>query len=415
MADRTPELTHAERAEFVRELLLTGHLIDRSGMPHLISRLGREGMAEVAIDEWMAASPIYTPRIRELLGFPGDTVEVIFKAMQFDIGAPPEFMDFRYTVHDDHHGEFHLAHCGALMDVEPMGELYVQTMCHDIEDPTFDATAVATNPRARMRPIHRPPRVPADRDPHCAWEVFIDPALDPLPFPPQAERMGGSEAARLPLTVRPDHLPDDDGERVYDGPVDSDLRAERFSSATLAALADEIALQHHLLSRGFLLSVADRVGEEAVAIGLAQLTGIAGLTAKRLGRAFGSTADPDGVAAMLRLHPMLRPHAYVPARVERSGEDVRVSISDGPALREEDGLTWPSLLVGDDAPLRAAAEAILPTARVERVDDPTAVAAWIIRDNPDAVVPDQHETVTLVEFSTGADFRFGRRTDSPTR
>ncbi len=74
-------------------------------------------------------------------------------------------MDFRYTVHDPWHGEFHLDHCGALMDVEPMGPDYVRSMCHDIEDPTFDATAVATNPRAQVRPIHRPPRSAEDMPP----------------------------------------------------------------------------------------------------------------------------------------------------------------------------------------------------------------------------------------------------------
>lgn len=406
MADALASLPHAGLAELVRELLLTGHLIDRSGMPHVIARLGREGMAEVAIDEWMSASPLYTPRIRELLGFDGDTVETIFKAMQFDIGAPPEFMDFRYTVHGDRHGEFELAHCGALMDVEPMGEVYVQTMCHDIEDPTFDATAVATNPRARMRPIHRPPRVPVDREPHCAWEVVIDPTVDPLPYPPQAERLRGSEAARLPLTPRPVGVSDDDGDSVYGGPVDSDLRTERFSSATLIALAEEIALQHHLLSRGFLLSVADRVGDEVVGIGLAQLTGIAGLTAKRLARAFGTAADLDGVATVLELHPMLRPRAYVSAEIDRFDDGVRVAIVDGPALDEEDGLTWPSLLAGDAAPLEAAVRAVLPTSAVERLDDPTVAAAWVVRDDPDAVAVDQHETVTLVEFSTGSGFRF---------
>ena len=123
--------------------------------------------------------------------------------MQLDVGAPPEFMDFRYTVHDDLHGEFHLDHCGALMDVEPMGDDYVQAMCHDIEDPTFDATATATNPRAQVRPIHRPPRVPADRAPHCAWTVDIVPEADPLPFPPQAEALGRSAAALLAAAPKP--------------------------------------------------------------------------------------------------------------------------------------------------------------------------------------------------------------------
>ena len=122
----------------------------------------------------MGASPIYTKRMQKALKYEGDDVITIFKGLQLDIGAPPQFMDFRYTVHDRWHGEFHLDHCGALLDVEPMGEDYVRGMCHDIEDPTFDATAVATNRKAQIRPIHRPPRVPADRHPHCAWTVIID-------------------------------------------------------------------------------------------------------------------------------------------------------------------------------------------------------------------------------------------------
>src|SRR5258708_19544219 len=61
-----------------------------------------------------------------------------------------------------------------------MGEDLVVSMCHHIEDPTFDGTAVATNPRARIRPIHRPPRTPAGRSPHCHWTVKIDPANEPI-------------------------------------------------------------------------------------------------------------------------------------------------------------------------------------------------------------------------------------------
>jgi hypothetical protein len=163
----TAGLSHAELAALGREYLLAGHLIDRAGMPALIAEFGLETMRDVAIDEWMAASPIYSKRIKQILDFEGDDVPTIFKAMQFDIGAPHEFMDFRYKVEDRHHGEFWLAHCGALMDVEPMGDDFVVAMCHHIEDPTFDATAYSTNPKAQVRPIHRPPRTPADRHPHC--------------------------------------------------------------------------------------------------------------------------------------------------------------------------------------------------------------------------------------------------------
>ena len=62
-------LSQAELAVIVPEYLLLGQLIDRSGMPHLISAFGRDGMREVAIEEWMGASPVYTRRMQRALGY----------------------------------------------------------------------------------------------------------------------------------------------------------------------------------------------------------------------------------------------------------------------------------------------------------------------------------------------------------
>ncbi|CAN5910602.1 hypothetical protein BH23ACT2_BH23ACT2_31650 [soil metagenome] len=409
--------SHAELATLVRELLLAGHLIDRSGMPHLISRFGRDGMAAVAIDEWMAASPIYAKRMQRLLGFEGDTVATIFKGMQLDVGAPPEFMDFRYQVDDDHHGSFHLDHCGALMDVEPMGDDYVMAMCHDIEDPTFDATAMASNPRAQVRPVHRPPRAPADRHPHCSWTVTVVPDAEPLPFPAQAEQLATSAAATLPLATPPDALPDDDGATDYADALDPDLALTRFSSATLARLGDEVCLQGHLLSRGFLLSVAERSsGPDAAAIGAKQLCGIAGLTTKRLAALLGAGPDLDGIAAVLAVHPMFLPRSYVDLRLDAvpAGDALVVTIAaTSPGVDEEDGLTWPAILVhgGDagDHALRSAVQCLAPLARVERTAPASGEAArWLVRIDPDAEPARQPDEVTLAEFSTGAAFTFER-------
>lgn len=405
--------SHAELAELVRELLLAGHLIDRAGMPAVISRLGREGMGEVAIGEWMAASPVYTRRMQRLLAFEGDTVETIFKGMQLDIGAPPEFMDFRLSVDDDHHGHFHLDHCGALMDVEPMGDDYVHTMCHAIEDPTFDATAAATNPRARMRPVHRPPRSPADRQPHCAWTVSIDPDADPLPTPPGAEALVRCRAATLPLAVPDPTLATDDGWNDYTAPLDPDLVMERFSSAALSAIADEVALQCQLLARSYLVEVAERVGPgEVVPIGVAQAVGISGLTAKRLATALGVRADLAGLAAVLAVHPLLLPVAYADRTIELGPAGIAIDLRPCPALDEADGLTWPAVLTGPggDDVLHAAVVCVVPTARVERIDPRAgAVASWSVSHDPEAEPATQPDAVTLTEFSTGAGFAFARR------
>ena len=304
-------LSRDQLATLVPELLLIGHLIDRSGMAWTIGALGREGMAQVAIEEWMAASPIYTPRMQRALGYEGDDVVTIFKGLQLDIGAPPQFMDFRYTVHDRWHGEFHLDHCGALMDVEPMGEDFVVSMCHDIEDPTFDATAVATNPRAQIRPIHRPPRTPAGRTPHCAWTVDIDESHPPVAQSEGCREVGRSIAAGVELAPID---PADDGVADYAGPLLSDVDFAAFSRSALVRMADEVCLQMHLLDLGFRYGLRQRVEPgEAERIARRQLVGIAGLAADRLRAALDIPRTEAGNDRLLALHPVRNPLAYVAA------------------------------------------------------------------------------------------------------
>ncbi|HJR24113.1 MAG TPA: hypothetical protein VJ804_01460 [Acidimicrobiales bacterium] len=400
---RLGDLSHDELATLVRELLLAGHLIDRSGMPTVIPR-GLEVMRDVAIDEWMGASPIYTKRMQRLLGFEGDTVEVCLKGMQLDIGAPPEFMDFRMEVIDDHHGAFHLDHCGALLDVEPMGEDFVVAMCHHIEDPTFDATGWATNPKLRMRPIHRPPRVPADRQPHCAWTVVIDESVEPSPEPEMAKRVGRSLLAQLPLATIGEPAAGDDGLLDYRGPLDPDLTMRDFATPVLVALVDEIAVQMHLLTIAFALAVEDRTStEDAVDAVARQLTGIAGVTAERLHHALGLGTSAADVATVFELHPAFHPRSYVAWEVALDGDTVRLALGDGPARHERGSISWITTLAdGHDAALSSIAAAVDPHWRVD-ADGPDR---WVVTrsDEPTA----ERDEVKLTKFSGGATFVFVR-------
>ncbi|GAB3263804.1 hypothetical protein [Nocardioides dilutus] len=404
---RYADLTRDELARLVPELLLVGQLIDRSGMAWCISAFGREEMARIAIEEWAGSSPIYTRRMQDALRYApvtpgtGDVV-TIFKGLQLDIGAPPQFMDFRYTVHDRWHGEFHLDHCGALMDVEPMGEDYVRSMCHDIEDPTFDATAVASNPKAQVRPIHRPPRsadeLAADRRPHCAWTVTIDESYpDVQPIPALAE-VGASRAANLLLDPVDES---DEGRADYTGPLLSDLDFAAFSHSALVRMADEVCLQMHLLNLSFLVALRARCdsGELLREIATKQLVGVAGIGAERISRALGTDA-----VRTLELHPLLNPAAYVEAQVE----DGTLAVAHGPA--HDDG-AWISLCgPGRLRPLQAAVQAVDPMLDVEVTGSDTSwVAALVPRDQP-AAQPDE---VALTRFSSGAGFAFQPRKAIP--
>ena len=128
MHDDVASLNRSTRAVLGREWMLHGHLQDRVGMALLLEVADREAMQDVAIEEWRAASPVYTRRAQRALGFVGSDVATIFKGLQLDIGAPHQFLDFRFTLHGPDSGEFFLAHCGALMDVEPMGPDFVHGM-----------------------------------------------------------------------------------------------------------------------------------------------------------------------------------------------------------------------------------------------------------------------------------------------
>jgi hypothetical protein len=394
------ELSHVELGTLAREDLLAGHLIDRAGMP-LVTAKGLDVMTEVAVEEWMGASPIYTKRMQRLLGYEGDTVEVSLKGMQVEIGSPPEFMDFRMAVQDDNHGTFHLDHCGALMDVEPLGDDFVVAMCHHIEDPTFDATGWATNPKLRMRPVHRPPRTPSDRTPHCAWTVTIDPNEQDTPVPVRSLEIGKTNAAQLPLSTIDG--PSTDGYADYTRPLDPELRIAEFSTPVLRALINEIALQAHLLVLSFASAVGDRVDEEGTReIVAKQFTGVAGVVAERLARAFELGDSAADLATVFELHPAFHPRAYIDWSVQLDGDVVRLALGDGPACTERFESWMGVLAAGQDRALKAIAMGVDPRWTV----DADGSRRWIAY-RTDTPAQDLDE-VTLTKFSTGVAFGFSR-------
>ncbi|HEU0190044.1 MAG TPA: hypothetical protein VFR17_02060 [Mycobacterium sp.] len=401
---RYASLSRDQLAVLVPELLLIGHMIDRSGMAWCIQSFGREEMLQIAIEEWAGASPVYTRRMQRALDFVGDDVPTIFKGLQFDIGSPPQFMDFRFTVHDRWHGQFELASCGALLDVEPMGEDYVFGMCHTIEDPTFDATAVATNVRAQCRPIHRPPRQPADRQPHCAWTVIIDEAYPPAQPIPALELVRRTRAADWELAAI-DRA--DEGAADYAGALLSDIDFAGFSHSALVRIADEVCLQMHLLYLSFAIAVRARTGTDiarAAQIGTHQLTGVAGLAAERIHRALGLPGGIPGALRVLELHPLVNPAGYVHAEAA----DGRLEVHRSPA--HDDG-AWISLCSPESVgPLQAIATAVDP--HIAASVDGTATD-WTVQlvesDTAAAELPE----VSITKLSGGSSFQFRTRRSLP--
>ena len=394
-----------------REYMLFGHLIDRAGLPQVLARFGAEAMQQVAIEEWMGASPVYTRRMQRSFRFEGDDVGTIMKGLQLDVGFPHQYMDVGYRLEDARRGTFWLNSCGALIDVEPMGEKMVISMCHHIEDPTFDATAVATNPRARVRPIHRPPRVPADRLPHCQWEITIDPALEPVREIALTGRVRSSRLARLPLAAGSEAASPGDGLPDYAGDFDPDFQLEDLSHGALVRACREFLVEVHLLIRSLMTTVADRGGQDvAREIATAQWIGSGHVGAARLRQAMRIAGDDAAaIVKVLQLHPAFPPREYA-----HTGFDVlddrrgRFWIADCDALAEEEPYGWlPLLGPGPHPALDAMVEAVNPRARCLPTTPPTgARQAWEVVVDPAATPAAERPEVALTRLSGAAAFRF---------
>ncbi len=413
------DLDRATLAVLGREWMLHAHLQDRVGIPLAMGLGGPEMMQEVSIEEWMAASPVYTRRIRRAMGITGDDVEAIFKALQFDIGFPHQFLDVRYHLEDPQRGTFQLASCGALMDIEPLGEELVHTMCHTIEDPTFDATGTASNPRARVRPLHRPPRVPADRSPHCAWTVALEGDSD-LPAHPNERIVASSLAATVSFPAPRSHpRAEPGGWDDYTHAFDPDFELEDLSHTALQTALAEFAMAGHLLAHGFLLSIEQRFGHEAAhTMALRLFTGLGALTSQRLSRALRTGTGADGIARLLRIHPILSPAGYVDTKIEViDGQRLRFALLDCPATREADGRTWFTALgnsPGGTNAFTALVQGADPHAHATPAPTgPGEHLAFDILADPTAPAAPEPSELSLAKLSTGA--RFQLRTRRPVR
>jgi hypothetical protein len=365
-------LSRPALARLGREIMLCSMCHDRALMPQLAKRYGLRAMTDIAIDEWMGSSPVYNRRNRELLGMGGDGVSTIFKGLQFDIGAPHQFLDFNFELVDEALGHFWLDHCGAYAHVKALARDNpgpVTQLCHDMEDPTFDATVMAVNPFARCRPVHRPPLQIGHTGPVCRWEVSIGDEHGTVEERQITRTVRRSKAASFEF--RPLDGPSSEGMDDYAGAFKSDFALEDLSQPALARQCKEFALDLHLLVRASYTSIQERWGDEAMReIAREHWAGMASVYVGRIRRALGVEGnDMSAILKTLQLDPAF-PGEYVAAGFElldkRRG---RFWLDDCEALRDEEPRALLTLLSDAEAPgFDAVVGMVNPRAGVRRID-----------------------------------------------
>ena len=407
------QLAHPTLARLGREYMLFGHFHDRGLMPLIGSRFGRDAMTDIALDEWMGASPVYGRRIRELLRVPGEGVSAIFKTLQLDVGFAHRYMDVRYELVDESLGWFWLPYCGAYQDVHKISrgaEPAILQLCHAMEDPTFDATAMSVNPRARVRPEHRPPLALGHTGPTCRWRVFLDPdaagGLAPLAI---RDEVAASRAARFAFAPLPDEL--GPGMRDYSGPVVPDFELEQLAHAVLARQCREFALDVHLIMRAAFASVRTRRGADvARELAREQWAAVAPVYGKRIRAALGiEGSDMAAILKTLQVEPGF-PHEYVRFGCALdSPTSGRFWLEDCEALADGEPDAWLALLDDPERPgFEPVITAVNPRARLV----PTGKRAWRIEIDPNAEPRAEAPMANAVRVSNVSSFDLERERES---
>lgn len=390
--DYLATLSREQLAQLGREYMLAAQFNSRTGYAALRINHGDEAYLDTAIDNWMAASPIYTQRMQRAMKLnTGSDVATILKGMQLECGLSHQYFDAGFKEVSESEGQFWLNSCGPLLETEPRGEQAVKTMCHHIEDPTFDATAVATNPRARVRPLHRPPRKEGATGEHCRWRVYIDDAAEPIVEPAITTQMRATALADVVLT-RPENA-EPGGLDYYEGAVFETLELERFSHSALVIICKELAIQFHLLLNALSLAVTLRYGEDAArAIAEFQMVGSCRVISERLVRWHAAgvkdragKCDIDTLIDVLRVHPALNPAGYANCRVDRSADGkALLRIDDCPASADAQGLGWfPLLRQGNLSGLQSLLRGIDERASLAAVEGTALAWEITLRELPE--------------------------------
>ncbi len=305
------DMDHSLLAQYGRDVMLANHIHDRSALLPVALMFGKDAQTQVACDEWMSTSPIYNHRNRQFLKIEGEDVSVALKGFQVDIGAPHNFLCFHYDLVSPTEGYFWTSSCGSfnhIFDVTNRDEAMQTQLCHDMEDPTFDATVIAVNPRMRCRPVYRPPlkEIP-DKGP-CRWLVTIQDDIALAEDCPFLDHTAQTLAANFAF----DSLPQTgDGLADYSGAFKRDFCLEDLSHASLATLCKEFMLHVFILNYACYYSVAEHHGDEHLpALAQEQYHHLAPVTVHRLRNTFAIEGDDmDAILKVLQLNPFT-PHDY---------------------------------------------------------------------------------------------------------
>ena len=188
---RLEDLASSTLLAQTKEFALDVHLLQRACYLSITQRFGSETVADLISEHWAAMAPLYQARSRRLFGIEGDDMNAILKLLQLDHHFVPEYLRTSVELVSPLQGIFRIHDCAALAEGEAGGVL-TTLLAGDASG--LSQVVAAVNPRARAT------RLPQDSKAELAFDILIDPEVEPIQPSPYAELAGMNGLNELDLT-----------------------------------------------------------------------------------------------------------------------------------------------------------------------------------------------------------------------
>jgi hypothetical protein len=162
-------------------------------MTTLADRVGEKAALEVAQAQWIGSGAVTAARLVLAMGIAGHGAEAILKVLQLHPAFPPDYARLGFELLDESRGRFWVEDCDALREEDARSWF---ALLDEKPNPALDAMVQAVNPRARCVPVKPPGRA------RLAWEVVVEPTVEPAPEPPEVAIVRFSGASRFEFARR---------------------------------------------------------------------------------------------------------------------------------------------------------------------------------------------------------------------
>ncbi len=182
------DLAHGTLVTLCKEFLLDVFLLNYACYNAIAERQGEEHITGMAREQDHHLAPVTVHRLRQRFAIEGDDMGAILKVLQLNPFLPRDYFDVGFAQLSAERGLLWLKDCAAVR--EPVKRGIASLMAVAPENPGFGRLVEEVNPQARLRQLD-----PASVADHAAgallaWEVVIDPAVEPAARSDWAELSG---------------------------------------------------------------------------------------------------------------------------------------------------------------------------------------------------------------------------------